>query len=68
MRYKAFAEWTQEGSPKECFGFFPADLSSADADVLRYQTRMHSMCITEKGVFYVNLGGTAGVALVPKMG
>ena len=50
------------------FWIFPADSSSADAEVLRYQTQMHSMCITEAGVLYANLGGTAGVALVPKDG
>ena len=29
----------------------PADLSSADAEVLRYKTRVHSMCTAEVGEF-----------------
>lgn len=42
-----------------------ADLSSADAEVLRYKARAHSMCVVEVGDLFANLGGTAGVALVP---
>jgi len=47
---------------------YPADSSSADAEVLRYQTRAHSMCAAEEGVLTSTWVVPQEFALVPKDG